>query len=87
MSLNIDYGNVTVETKTILDQDPCYKNGNEDEEIQWYPGKYFLNGDIKGTFRHINCVFATYKLIKVSSLMEHVHSVLHCQNCVPSKDV
>ena len=62
MSLNIkDYGNVTVETRTILDQDPCYKNGNEDEETQWYPDKYFLNGDIKGTFRHVNCVFATYK--------------------------
>ena len=35
MSLNIkDYGNVTVETRTILDQGPCYKNGNKDEEIQ-----------------------------------------------------
>ena len=62
MSLNIkDYGNVTVETRTILDRDPCYKNGNEDEEIQWYPDKYFLDGDIKGTFRHVNRVFATYK--------------------------
>ena len=62
VSLNIkDYGNVTVETRTILDQDPCYKNGNEDEEIQWYPGNYVLNGEIKGTFRHLNCVFATYK--------------------------
>ena len=62
MSLNIkDYGNVIVETRAILDQDPCYKNANEDEEIQWYPDKYFLNGDNKGTFRHANCVFATYK--------------------------
>ena len=41
-----------------MEQEPCYdQNGN----LQWYPDKHFQNGDISGTFRHADCIFASYE--------------------------
>ena len=39
-------------------KEPCQdKDGN----LQWYPDRYFFNGDIQGSFRHVDGVFASYK--------------------------
>ena len=67
MSPNVkDYGEITVETRTIINKEACFDN--DSSYLQWYPDRYFLNGDVNGTFRHANCMFAAYKGVFVDGM-------------------
>ena len=61
-----DYGEITVETRTIINKEACFDN--DSSYLQWYPDRYFLNGDVNGTFRHANCMFAAYKGVFVDGM-------------------
>ena len=46
----------------------------------WYPDKNFNNGEIQGTFRHADCVFATYKGILKNGTCQFCAEIPSCRS-------
>ena len=48
---------VNMDTRCLLEEFPC--SGEENGKKAWYGDPHFQNGNVSGTFRHVDCIIAT----------------------------